>query len=164
MKWISRIIVSIVGLLGLVLWIGGALPKEHSSTVEVDVKATAASVYETLRDVSQYKTWRHDLKSVEITDNETWSETNSYNDTVTFRFVEQKPPTLLRVRIVNENLPFGGEWTYTISQKDKGAHVAIREDGFIKNWLFRFMARFLLGYDYTMKRMLSDLRAALDKN
>jgi hypothetical protein len=58
-------------------------------------------------------------------------------------------------RIADPNLPFGGTWTFEITPAPGGARLRITEDGEIYNPLFRFMARFIFGYEGTINGYLS---------
>ena len=55
------------------------------------------------------------------------------------------------LRIADTDKGFGGTWTYEIRRTEGGSELQITEDGFIDNLFFRFMARFIFGYDKTMR-------------
>jgi hypothetical protein len=78
---------------------------------------------------------------------------------MTFIAARSEPPRLLVARIADPDLPFGGTWTYDIAPAGGGSRVTITEDGEIYNPLFRFVARFILGYEGTIASYL----AALEK-
>ena len=54
-------------------------------------------------------------------------------------------------------MPFGGTWTYEITPVGKGSRLQITEDGEIYNPFFRFMARFIFGYEGTIGSYMSAL-------
>ena len=76
---------------------------------------------------------------------------------ITFAVQRLERPRLLVARIADRDLPFGGTWTYTVTPDNRGSVVRITEDGEIYNPLFRFMARFVFGYEGTIASYLSDL-------
>ena len=61
------------------------------------------------------------------------------------------------LQIADKKLPFGGTWTYEVSPEAGGARLRITEDGEIRNALFRFLSRFVFGYNATMDTYLRDL-------
>ncbi|HZD05714.1 MAG TPA: hypothetical protein VE173_12380, partial [Longimicrobiales bacterium] len=63
--------------------------------------------------------------------------------------------------IADEGLPFGGTWTYVLEPDAGGTRVTLTEDGEIYNPFFRFMARFVFGYDGTMRSYLDGLEARM---
>lgn len=71
--------------------------------------------------------------------------------------LEDSPPNRIVTKIADENLPFGGTWTYEILAEPSGSRVRITEQGEIKNVIFRLLARFVFGYTTTMEAYLRDL-------
>jgi hypothetical protein len=84
-------------------------------------------------------------------------ETDKHGQTITYERIESRPPTLLKRVIADKNLPFGGTWTWRVQPQSDGCLVTITEDGEIYNPLFRFAARFLIGYTGTIDRYLATL-------
>jgi len=74
--------------------------------------------------------------------------------------LEDTAPTRLVVRIADPKLPFGGTWSYDIAPAaGGGSELRITENGEIRNVIFRFMSRFILGYTATIETYLRDLGA-----
>lgn len=71
--------------------------------------------------------------------------------------MEETPPTRLVTRIADRNLPFGGAWTHEITPEPGGCLVKITEAGEIYNPIFRFMARFVFGYNGSIEAYLRAL-------
>ena len=65
----------------------------------------------------------------------------------------------LVTKIADDSLPFGGTWTYELSRPSagNGAVLRITENGEVKNVVFRFISRFILGQTATMDTYLRDL-------
>jgi hypothetical protein len=90
-----------------------------------------------------------------------WIEEGS-SGRITLAVQRADPPRVLVVRIADRDLPFGGTWTYEIAADPAGGSVlTITEDGEIYNPLFRFMARFVFGYDSTLASYLESLGGRL---
>jgi len=69
------------------------------------------------------------------------------------------------VRIADPKLPFGGTWTYEISPLADGSSLLrITEAGEIYNPIYRFAARYVLGYSKTEEQYLSALGAKFGEN
>ena len=59
-------------------------------------------------------------------------------------------------RIEDTNLPFGGSWTYELAPVgDSETTLRITEDGEVYNPIFRFVSRFVMGHDATIRQYLS---------
>jgi hypothetical protein len=59
-------------------------------------------------------------------------------------------------RIADSNLPFGGSWTYELAPAGDGeTTLRITEDGEVYNPIVRFVSRFVMGHDATIKQYLS---------
>ncbi|TNF32455.1 MAG: SRPBCC family protein [Deltaproteobacteria bacterium] len=147
----------------LVLVIGALLPAEHQASDAVVVRAPAERVYDLLVDVARAPRWRTDLKAVDVLGEHEgrlqYRETGKFG-VVLFELVERTPPTRVVTRVADEKLAFGGTWTWILTPDPSGGtRVAVTEDGVIRNAAFRFMARFLFGYDKTIDEVLGALAA-----
>jgi glycerophosphoryl diester phosphodiesterase len=87
---------------------------------------------------------------------ERWRE-RADGEQVTYEVVESERPSRLVTRIADEDLPWGGTWTYELEDEGEQTRVTIREDGWVDNLVFRFFARFVLGYESTLEDYLTDL-------
>lgn len=144
-----------------VAWtVGSLLPVRHRATVSTTLQSDAESVWRRIERVEAWPTWRE--VSVEVLADET------------VRVVEKGRPLLYRIerpgertlvtRIATSGLPFGGRWTWSVSPAGDGssATVTIVEDGEIYNPIFRFVSRFVLGYEATMRGVLNRLEASFE--
>ena len=140
--------------------IGYALPQNHAATREARLSAPPATVFGIISDVPRHPDWRADVSRVDMlrTDPLTWRE-HSNGDVITFAVEESRPPALLRVRITDPDLPFGGSWTYELAADGTGTRLRITENGEVYNPLFRFMSRFVFGHTATIDRFITELRA-----
>jgi hypothetical protein len=74
-----------------------------------------------------------------------------------FDEMENDPPRFFRWRIVNQDLPFSGTWTWEIEPVEGGSVCRVAEEGEASNPLFRVLGRFVFGYTKTMEEYLSAL-------
>lgn len=140
--------------------IGSRLPLAHVASREARLPAPPDAVWRAITDVERYPTWRDGVSRVErLPDRagkKTWVEHGS-DGRITMTVDRAEPPRLLVVRIADPDLPFGGTWTYDLSGDGEGSVLKITENGEIYNPLFRFVARFVLGYERTMSSYLASL-------
>jgi hypothetical protein len=164
MKWPVIIVGVIVLLIAAVALIGASLPEEHIASRAAMYHKTPAEVWAVVVDFKSYPAWRPEVKSVEILPGQNglpaWRETDSHGNSIPYQVIEMHPPYRLTAVIADPKLPFSGTWTWEIQSVNGGdANVRIREDGKVHNPIFRFVARFLLGYTKTMDEYLKALGA-----
>jgi hypothetical protein len=160
MKWILIIGLVLVAIVAVVLVIGYMLPQSHVATRRATIQSSCESVFAAITDVEQFSTWRKDVNKAErLPDRDgraVWVEEGS-SGRMTLAVEHLDRPTLLVTRIADPDLPFGGTWTYNLQPGPESCDVTITEKGEIYNPLFRFMARFVFGYEATMASYLEAL-------
>ena len=167
MTWLWIVLGVIVVPVVVVLVWGALLPVGHSATVTGIYRATPARVWALLTDVEGFPEWRTDLKRVELRERDAdgkpraWTEHSSFGP-IPLRTLEAREPELLVGKIDSDDLGFGGTWTYRIEDLGDGqVRLSITEDGEVTNVFFRFMSRYVFGYDKTMKTYHNHLERAL---
>jgi len=162
MKWWLWIPVALVALAVATWIIGASLPREHSATCVARFKASPRGLYDSIADVAGAQSWRKELSKVELLPPRdgkiTWREESSWGKVDYLREIDE-PGERVVVRIVSDDLPYGGTWTYRLEPDGAGTKLSITEDGFVKPAFFRFMARFVFGYHATMEGSLKALGA-----
>lgn len=160
MRWILLGVSVIAALSVIAVLVGAMLPKQHSVSRTVQVPLAPDALFARLYDVSQYRSWRPDVKSLQrLPDKDgmpAWIE-DSGDMKIPMRFERQDRPSLLVARIDSSNLPFAGTWTYRIAPSGGGSQLTITEDGEVSNVLFRFMSRFFFGHYATIDRFIGNL-------
>jgi len=161
MVWIVAAAVGAIGLVILVANIIGArLPRAHRCTVRARYGKPPTNVWQVVTQMPDAPNWRSGLRQIErLPDHDgkqVWVEVSRFGR-MPLVFEEMKPPQRLVMRIADESLPYGGTWTYEIAAADDGCTLTITEDGVVRKSLFRFMSRYVFGYDATMRRYLRDL-------
>lgn len=161
MIWLLWIVCGLVVLIAAVLVIGMLLPQNHSASASAHFDQTPETLFATITNWREFPTWRSGLNSVTERRGEggrvSWIEHTSQGD-MPLEVIETDSPRRLVGKIADPKLPFGGTWTWVIVPERNGCTLTITEDGEIYNPLFRVMARFVFGYDGTMKRVLADLQ------
>lgn len=160
MKWILGGIVLVLAVALLTIWIiGRSIPLAHSATASRTIQAPADRLWTMISDLEQWKSWRTDLKSLEVLSDERVEVTDRFG-TVQYRIEKPGDRTLVTI-IDQEGLPYGGRWTWVVEPSGDGAAtVTLTEEGEIYIAFFRFMARYVFGYDSTMRSILDQLEAS----
>jgi len=160
MRWVLGAAGVLVSLVLVVVVIGYLLPKSHVASVSARYAAPPDSIWATLTDVTAFPQWRGDVKRIELLPDENgqrgWRE-HGGQDVITYRVVESAAPRRLVSRIADENLPYGGSWTYELVPADSGTRLTITENGEVYNPIFRFASRFIIGHTGTMESVLRAL-------
>lgn len=163
MKWIAAAAGILLVLAGVVAGVGATLPVSHTATASARVAATPEQVWTLITDVQRFPEWRPGVVSVRRLDavdgRMVWQEETA-TGVLTFGVQEREPPRRLVARIMDEGLPFGGQWTYEVSADGDGSLLRITEDGEVYNPIFRFVSRFVLGHEATIRDYLSGVEAA----
>jgi uncharacterized protein YndB with AHSA1/START domain len=149
--------VLVVAVLAVVA-VGATLPKHHVAARRVTVPADPVQVWAALTDVAAYPSWRPRVRGVEVlgTDPLRWRETGR-DGAITFELAGADEPRGLTTRITDESLPFGGTWTYRLAPAANGTTVTVTEHGEVRNPLFRFVSRFVMGHTATIDAYLTAL-------
>jgi hypothetical protein len=146
-------------LLGLgVVVIGWLLPKNHDASRRAAYRATPERLYSL---IAGSQSWRPDVLHCETVSDaagrELSRETTRNGETITYELLDRIPPTSIRRRIVTQDLPYSGSWTFSLQAQGEITFVRITENGQVYNPLFRFMSRFVFGYTRTMDNYLHAL-------
>ena len=162
MKWMLVIGVTIAAMVALSALVGSRLPRSHRASREHTLAASPEAIWIAITDVEAFPSWRNDIKKAQrLPDRDgrpVWVE-EGRSGRMTLAIERMEAPRLLVGRIADRNLPFGGTWTYELTPVAGGTRLRITEHGEIYNPLFRFMARFVFGYEGTIESYM----AALEK-
>jgi len=164
MKWILIVGALLIAVAVVALLVGWALPVAHAASRQATFSAPPETVWKMITDVDGFPAWRNDIKKVERLPDRNgrpvWVEDGS-SGRMTLAVEKSEAPRLLVLRIADPGLPFGGTWTYEIAPAVGGSTLTITENGEIYNPIFRVMARFVFGYEGTIKTYLESLSKRL---
>jgi hypothetical protein len=156
----------IVLLVAIVVAIGYSLPVKHHGTGDVTTKASPEATFALITNIDAFPTWRTGVtsaKMVPAADGRSRFREVSGNGTITYIIESIDRNHRVVTRIDDKTLPFGGTWTYDIVPTTDGrTTLRITEDGEIYNPVFRFVSRFFLGYDATIRTYLTAAQKKLD--
>ena len=150
----------VAALIGAVVLIGSMLPHDHTATRCARFHKPADAVFAIVTGPGD---WRPELAKWERLDDRHFVETTRRGGhRMRMEILESKAPTRYVTRIDDPSLPFGGTWTFEITPADYGGcSLRIREDGFVRNPIFRFISHYFMGHHATMETYLRSLGAHL---
>lgn len=158
MKWLLRIVITVALLIAAVLVIGLLIPREHSVTRSIHLDQPAEAVWAAITEYAAFPEWRSAVESVEPLPGgrNGWIEHTDMGP-LPLEVVSEDPPCELVIRIADDDLPFEGTWTYELEETAEGTRLTVREDGEVKNPVFRFMSKFIFGHAASMEHYLKDV-------
>jgi hypothetical protein len=160
MKLALALGLAVVAVIGLVVIVGALLPRRHVATRAARFRMPRAELYAIVRAFEQTPRWRSGIAAVDMLpadDGRVRFRERSRHGEITYRVREDRRGEKLVIEIADPDLPFGGTWTFVLSDAAPGAELRITEDGEIKNVFFRFLARFVFGHTRTIDAYLRDL-------
>jgi uncharacterized protein YndB with AHSA1/START domain len=160
MKWVLIVVIVLAVVVAITALIGSRLAQSHRASLAKVFAADPDVIWSIITDVEAFPAWRQGVRRVERLPDRNgfpaWIE-EGQSGKITFAVDRMERPRLLVSRIANRDLPFGGTWTYEITPEGNGSRLVITEDGEVYNPLFRFMARFIFGYEGTLRAYLTSL-------
>ena len=161
MKRVLLILGVIVFLALTVFIVGKLLPVKHEATVSKEFKVDRLTLWDAVRDFKQYSEWRSSLTQLEVVNNSRWIEYDKRGDKITFGIIEEIPSQKLVTKILDDNLPFGGEWIFELRDSGKYTILQITEKGEVYSPVFRFIGYFFMDEKTTMNQYINDLEIFL---
>jgi uncharacterized protein YndB with AHSA1/START domain len=160
LKWILLVVFGLIGIVAIVWVFGMLLPRDHVASRIGTYHVPPERVWVAITDVDAMPSWRIGLKGVtRLPDRDGLpvhvEDTSAGKMTIVTQQME--PPRKLVNRIGGNGLPFGGTWTFDVTPTVDGSTVRITENGYVTNPIFRFVARFVMGYTSEMEKYLTGL-------
>jgi uncharacterized protein YndB with AHSA1/START domain len=164
MRWLWIVLAVVVGIPLLMALIGSLLPRDHVARMSRELKSPPERVWALVSDVAGSARWRKDVTDVTVqpaAGGPLRFTEKSKQGTIPFEMVSQEPPRRQVVKIVDDQQPFGGTWTWELTPWGQGTRLTITEAGFIKNPIFRVMSKLFFSPTATMEKYLGDLAGEL---
>jgi carbon monoxide dehydrogenase subunit G len=160
MRWSALAIVLLLGIVAAAAVIGTLLPREHRAVRSAEFHQDQGAIWKALTDFPALGRWMPGVQGVRPAGAAEglprWTLATAEGD-LTIEVVESAEPERLVTRVIDTGQPFGGTWTYDIAAVEGATRVTITEDGWIRNPLYRFFARYVLGTARTMDDALRGL-------
>ena len=160
-KALIAIVVALGAIGAVIALLGSRLPVGHVASRSVVIGAPTDVVFTTITDFNSAPSWRSNLKGVRVTtDSSTGRQRvteESAMGSMTMEVEQLVPPTRLVMRIVGQELPYGGAWAYALEPQGNSTRVTVSEHGEVYNPVFRFIAKYIMGHNGTLDTYLTDL-------
>lgn len=150
--------VGLAAFIGALALFGATQPREHEVSRTVELEAPPAEVFTVLEDREAYPCWRTGVTDVRVDDGSRFVETTD-GEAVAYEVTERAAPHRLVVRIADDDLPYGGQWTYALAPKGSGTALTITEAGFVDNVVMRGIASLFIDPATSMEQFQADLLA-----
>lgn len=166
-----KIVLLVVGvLIGLVaiVWVAGAfLPREHVATRSSRFAVAPDLLFALITDAPSFPSWRSGVSKVEelppVDGKAQWRE-HTKDGTVDYELSEMRLPSRVVTTIVSRDLPYGGRWVYLLEPEGSGTRLRITEEGYVNPPPFRFLARYVFGFNSTIEAYLRDVGEKLGQS
>ena len=159
-RWPLRVLFALIGIAAILWTFGMLLPRDHVASRIGRYQVPPDKVWAAITDVDAMPTWRIGLKGVTRQPDVNGLPAH-VEDTAAGKLKietqQMDPPRKLVNRIGGDNLPFGGTWTFEVTPTANGSTLRITENGYVTNPIFRFVARFVMGYTSEMDKYLTGL-------
>jgi len=147
-----------------VLIVGMLLPREHTVAQSRTVAGDPERVWGVITAVDEFPAWREDVDRVEVLSGarggRTWTE-HSSSGRMTYRVTESTPFHRWTVEIADEDLGFGGSWTWELIARAPDTVVNLTEQGEVSNPFLRFVSHFFMDEQATISRYLDALESRM---
>jgi len=160
LRWPLRVLFALIGIVTIVWILGMMLPRDHVASRIGTYHVPPDKVWTAITDVGAMPSWRIGLKSVTRLPDRNGLPAHIEDTAAGKLKIEtqsMEAPRKLVNRIGGENLPFGGTWTFDVTPAADGSKLRITENGYVTNPIFRFVARFFMGYTSEMEKYLTGL-------
>ena len=147
-----------VAVAGLAIY-GSTQPRDHVASITVQLDRPPAEIFAIVEDVGSYPCWRTGVSKVDVVSNDPLRFVEYIDgEGVTYEVAERIKGRKLVSRIADEDLPYGGTWTYELSESDSGTALTITERGFVDGLVMRGMASLLMDPRASIAQYQTDLQ------
>ena len=165
MKRVLWILLSVlIGAVAVAYGVGMFIPRDHVARMTINLTAPPAQVWALISDFANTPKWRTDVTAVVMSPQPNgavrFTESSSQGE-IPFEVVSQEPPARQVVRVVDDDQPFGGTWTWELERVPTGTKLTLTEAGFVKNPIFRAIGTLFFSPTDTMDTYLRALAKAL---
>lgn len=154
------LLVGLIAAIGAFVAMGAMLPRSHRAAMSLKLAASPEQVWNLVSDMPKVPSWWPEVTALAKREDGVWDQTIKSGWKMPLRVEEEAAPVRRVTRIADENLPFGGIWTFEIVPEGGGCVLKITEDGEVKNALFRAMS-LLMGHEKTIKSYMTHAAKAL---
>ncbi|MFY7787523.1 MAG: hypothetical protein ACOVQA_06580 [Thermoflexibacteraceae bacterium] len=156
-------IISMLALIAVVFVVGLLLPKERIFVKAATLKSSPQKIFQLVTEVQHQATWRSDIQTIQIIDENTWTEVPKKGTPITFRTKQKIDNQLFEIEIIAPK-NFTGTWIGTFEGTPQGTKIVFKEVITIENPFFRVLSSIFVDLDKTMEIYIADLKAKLGES
>ncbi len=164
MRWLWILGGVLVGVPALLALVGALLPRDHVARRSMVLKSPPDRIWALISDLEGTARWRTDITRVEAlppVEGRIRFVEHSRQGRVPFEVVSREEGRRQVVRVIDDDQPFGGTWTWELTPEGAGTRLRITEAGFLKNPIFRVLGKVFFSPSATIERYLRALAAEL---
>jgi len=159
LRWLSRGLLLVLVAVACLAAYGATRPREHEISRTIELDRSPAEVFAILEDARAFPCWRSEVATVEIVAESPRRFVEHTDDgEITFVVEERVADRRLVVRIADDDLPWGGAWTYELVPTGSGTALTITERGFVDNVILRGLVAVFTDPATSMTRVQNDLQ------
>lgn len=167
-RWLFIVGGIILGVVVLTYVAGIFISRDHVAAMSIELNKDPGTIWSMISDFGNTPKWRTDISSVRmdppVDGKVRFTESGGQGD-VQFEVVSQQMLFRQSVRVVDDDQPFGGVWTWQLERLLDGpapkTRLTITEAGFIKSPIFRTMGMLFFSPTDTIESYLTALAKAL---
>ncbi len=166
------LVVIVVSLLifGVPLIMGASAASYHESSVSAQIEKPIEKAWPLLINPQLAKEINSNVKSIEVLPRSkkgmlVWKESYGGDDYMILEVVEEVKHQKRVVEINETPMPFSGRWIFEVeSPSDSSFTLKITEKAEVHNILFRFIYKYIWGYDFIIGQFLGEWKTYIEKN
>lgn len=163
MRSLLKLALTVGALFGAAWFYGSRQPREYVASSSIVLVAQPAAVWPLVRDIERTQSWWSDVMAVRrLTGRprESWEQDMGRHGKVRFEVTSEISGERLTTTILNdEQLDWGGTWTYHVRATAAGTEVRIVERGWVEKPLDRVLAKLRGGPHRALDSYLRSLGA-----
>lgn len=144
---------------GVFLW-GALLSSEYTADAKIVVAANPPDVWDAVTSPEGQSEWRTSVNSVEHIPHGWIEHTPSGKVRVESKL--EQPYSRFRIQLEESGADVSGTREFKFESVQGGTRVTVTEQGRVSSPVSRFLLAVVLGYDYTLRQYLGDLKAHVE--
>ncbi|BDA79675.1 polyketide cyclase [Leptospira kobayashii] len=156
------VFVFLFALVFVIYLVGRSLPADHTVSLSRVFSSSSEIIYEKIKNFKDYPLWRPNLKLIQPVSATSWKETDSHKNIMTYSFIRDEKNRLIESKIMDEDKPFGGSWTFELKTVPGGTELTITENGKVFSPIFRFVSKYIFGHTSTIEAYFGYMEKELE--
>lgn len=163
LKWLIGISAAVcLSLVTAFLVAGLLVPAERSFSNEIEIEATAESVWQVITDKSRYTEWQPSIKKVDVIDERNWVENlKDSQEPLRFSLVADRRPESMEFGYSMGD-SFHGHWKGEMTSTATGVRLKTTDGYKVDGWITKILIGMFFDLDSFAKDWNSKLKARVE--